>query len=201
MFAQCGFGGQRPVPGRQRPQRSLGTASSADEHSSKRIGGGGGGNGGGGGSSGGSGGGGSRHGGGKNGGKTLAPSGAAETKLAAPSWPREFYVRVQPNCSHPGVDETPEGADNDGDGDGDTAADESAGRGVAERAGKGLRAATAARRSSPTRVHVRLQSPPVDGKANKELVEALADHFKVPKAAVVIVRGHTAKDKTVRIAP
>lgn len=36
---------------------------------------------------------------------------------------------------------------------------------------------------------VRLQSPPIDGKANKELIEILADHFHVPKGLVTITQG------------
>ena len=46
---------------------------------------------------------------------------------------------------------------------------------------------------------VRLASPPVDGKANKELCEVLARHFRVPKSSVAVIKGHTSKNKTVKI--
>ena len=44
-------------------------------------------------------------------------------------------------------------------------------------------------------VKVRIRSAPVDGKANKELVEILADAFGVPKNAVVFKGGETSKTK------
>ena len=44
-------------------------------------------------------------------------------------------------------------------------------------------------------VRVRIRSAPVDGKANKELVETLADAFGLPKSAVVFRSGETAKSK------
>ena len=42
---------------------------------------------------------------------------------------------------------------------------------------------------------VRIRSAPVDGKANKELVETLADAFGLPKSAVVFKGGETSKTK------
>lgn len=50
------------------------------------------------------------------------------------------------------------------------------------------------------RIKVQLAAPPVDGAANAELVELLADLIGVPARAVAIVRGATGKRKTVRIA-
>ena len=47
---------------------------------------------------------------------------------------------------------------------------------------------------------VRLAAPPVDGKANAELVRFLAEAFGVPRRQVAIVRGETSRQKTVRIA-
>ena len=44
-------------------------------------------------------------------------------------------------------------------------------------------------------VKVRIRSAPVDGKANKELVETLAEAFDLPKAAVVFKGGETSKTK------
>ena len=48
-------------------------------------------------------------------------------------------------------------------------------------------------------VVVRLSSPPVDGKANAELVELIARLFSRPKSAVSVERGHRSRDKLVRI--
>jgi uncharacterized protein (TIGR00251 family) len=42
---------------------------------------------------------------------------------------------------------------------------------------------------------VRLRSAPVDGKANKELIEVLADAFEIPKSRVVFKSGETGKTK------
>jgi uncharacterized protein (TIGR00251 family) len=44
-----------------------------------------------------------------------------------------------------------------------------------------------------------LKSPPVDGKANAELVALIARHFKVPKAAVTIKSGASARTKLVAV--
>jgi uncharacterized protein len=49
------------------------------------------------------------------------------------------------------------------------------------------------------RVRVRLQAPPVDGRANAALIEFLAETFDVPRAAVTIERGFAGRDKSVRI--
>lgn len=42
---------------------------------------------------------------------------------------------------------------------------------------------------------VRIKCAPVDGKANRELVETLADAFGLPKSAVVFKSGETSKTK------
>ena len=44
-------------------------------------------------------------------------------------------------------------------------------------------------------VKVRIKCAPVDGKANKELIETLADAFGLPKSAVVFKSGETSKTK------
>ena len=44
-------------------------------------------------------------------------------------------------------------------------------------------------------VKVLIRCAPVDGKANKELVETLADAFGLPKSAVVFKSGETSKTK------
>jgi uncharacterized protein (TIGR00251 family) len=45
-----------------------------------------------------------------------------------------------------------------------------------------------------------LKSPPVDGKANRELVELIARHFGRPKSAVSIKSGASGRMKLVTIA-
>jgi len=45
----------------------------------------------------------------------------------------------------------------------------------------------------------RLKSPPVDGRANAELIVLVAEHFGVPKSAVSIKSGASGRMKFVRI--
>ena len=45
----------------------------------------------------------------------------------------------------------------------------------------------------------RVKSPPVDGKANAELIEVVAEHFSVPKGSVLIKSGAGARLKLVQI--
>ena len=49
------------------------------------------------------------------------------------------------------------------------------------------------------RLVVAINSPPDKGKANDELVEYLAREMRVPKSALLIVRGETSRRKTIRI--
>lgn len=44
---------------------------------------------------------------------------------------------------------------------------------------------------------VRLRSAPVDGKANRELVETVADAFDLPKSRVKFKSGETSKSKRI----
>lgn len=46
---------------------------------------------------------------------------------------------------------------------------------------------------------IRLAAPPVDGKANAALLLFLSKVFKVPKEAVVLLRGHSSRQKQVQI--
>ena len=46
-------------------------------------------------------------------------------------------------------------------------------------------------------VKVRVRCAPVDGKANKELVETLADAFGLPKSRVMFKSGETSKQKRI----
>lgn len=45
----------------------------------------------------------------------------------------------------------------------------------------------------------KLKAPPVDGKANEELVALIAQHFKCRKAAVTIKSGAAGRTKLVRV--
>jgi uncharacterized protein (TIGR00251 family) len=45
-----------------------------------------------------------------------------------------------------------------------------------------------------------LKSPPVDGKANKELIALVAKHFKCPKSEVSIKSGASTRLKLVQIS-
>lgn len=49
------------------------------------------------------------------------------------------------------------------------------------------------------RLKIRLQAPPVDGKANDALLAFLASEFAVGKSAVNLLRGHSSRQKTVSI--
>lgn len=46
---------------------------------------------------------------------------------------------------------------------------------------------------------VYVNAPPVDGKANKAIIEVLAEYFKVRKSNVKIIRGEKSKQKIIEI--
>ncbi len=46
---------------------------------------------------------------------------------------------------------------------------------------------------------VKLTAPPVDGAANEQLIEIIAEEFGVKKSAVRIIRGQSSKTKVVEI--
>ncbi len=46
---------------------------------------------------------------------------------------------------------------------------------------------------------VKLASPPVEGKANKELIEVLAKKFGIRKKDVEIIKGEKSKNKIVKL--
>ncbi|MCL1920191.1 MAG: DUF167 domain-containing protein [Kiritimatiellaeota bacterium] len=48
-------------------------------------------------------------------------------------------------------------------------------------------------------VRVRIQAPPVDGKANAELVHFFARQFDLPKRAVEILSGDTGRLKRIKL--
>lgn len=46
-------------------------------------------------------------------------------------------------------------------------------------------------------IKIKITAQPIDGKANKALIEFLSKTFKIPKTAINIVKGETSKEKTV----
>ena len=48
-------------------------------------------------------------------------------------------------------------------------------------------------------VVIRVTAPPVDGKANEALCRLIAKAAGVPPSQVNVVRGHSARDKVVRV--
>ena len=46
---------------------------------------------------------------------------------------------------------------------------------------------------------LKITTPPVDGKANKAVVEFLSKYYKRPKSAIKIIRGLTSKNKIIEI--
>jgi hypothetical protein len=49
-------------------------------------------------------------------------------------------------------------------------------------------------------IKVKLTSPPVDGKANKELIELLSKELKIPRKNIEIISGQSSKNKVVKIS-
>ena len=49
------------------------------------------------------------------------------------------------------------------------------------------------------RLKVYLTATPVEGKANRALIEFLSEHFKVKKKQIRIVRGEKSREKVVEI--
>ncbi|MFR1672772.1 MAG: DUF167 domain-containing protein [Candidatus Gastranaerophilaceae bacterium] len=46
---------------------------------------------------------------------------------------------------------------------------------------------------------VKITAQPIDGKANKALIEYLSKQFRIPKTSIEIIKGETSKDKTLLI--
>lgn len=46
---------------------------------------------------------------------------------------------------------------------------------------------------------VRLHSPPVDGKANQELIALLSKRFGIPKSQIIIKSGLSSKNKLIEL--
>ena len=49
-------------------------------------------------------------------------------------------------------------------------------------------------------IKIRIKSAPVDGKANKELIEVLADEFDLTKSQVIFKSGETSKTKRILLS-
>jgi len=48
---------------------------------------------------------------------------------------------------------------------------------------------------------VKITAQPIEGKANKALIEYLSKQLKIPKSSIEILKGETSKEKTVLIKP
>lgn len=48
-------------------------------------------------------------------------------------------------------------------------------------------------------IKIKLCAPPVDGKANEELIAFLSEIFAVPKRQITLLKGETHRHKTVEI--
>ena len=48
-------------------------------------------------------------------------------------------------------------------------------------------------------IKIKITAQPIDGKANKGLVEFISKKYKIPKSSIEIVRGETSKEKTILI--
>ena len=59
---------------------------------------------------------------------------------------------------------------------------------------------TEIKKINDTNLIVAVKEPPIDGKANKAVVKALAKYFNKSSSAVSIVSGHTSKQKIIEIA-
>ncbi|MBN1176995.1 MAG: YggU family protein [Dehalococcoidales bacterium] len=49
-------------------------------------------------------------------------------------------------------------------------------------------------------LHVKINAPPVKGKANRELIDFLSRALGVKKSAIAIVKGQTSRNKTITVA-
>ncbi len=58
---------------------------------------------------------------------------------------------------------------------------------------------TQVEQAGPNRFLVQVKAPPQENKANRELIEALAKHFGLPKSRISILSGLKSKQKIVNI--
>lgn len=52
---------------------------------------------------------------------------------------------------------------------------------------------------SNNEIKLKIKSPPVDGKANKEIIEFFSDLFSISKSNVIIEKGTISRHKTIRL--
>ena len=50
-----------------------------------------------------------------------------------------------------------------------------------------------------TGIKIKLTAQPIEGKANKALIEFLSKQLKIPKTSIEIIKGETSKEKTLLI--
>ena len=55
------------------------------------------------------------------------------------------------------------------------------------------------RRLSGTEYEVRVNAPPVEGKANSRAIDLLSQFFDVPKTKVILIKGAKSRKKTFEI--
>lgn len=48
-------------------------------------------------------------------------------------------------------------------------------------------------------IHVYVNDPPLEGKANKAVIESLANFLKVKKSGIILIRGKKSKNKVFEI--
>jgi len=48
-------------------------------------------------------------------------------------------------------------------------------------------------------IKIKLKAPPIDGKANEELIKFLSSEWKIPKTKIKIIRGLTSKNKIIKV--
>jgi len=53
---------------------------------------------------------------------------------------------------------------------------------------------------SHDQLRVYTTATPEKGKANKKVIELIAEHLNVPKSSIVIVRGYTTNTKLIRVS-
>lgn len=56
------------------------------------------------------------------------------------------------------------------------------------------------RQTDSTHLEVSVVKPPLDGKANDAVIEALATYFQIPKNRIIIISGQKSKMKVVAIS-
>ncbi|MDQ7815363.1 MAG: DUF167 domain-containing protein [Patescibacteria group bacterium] len=50
-----------------------------------------------------------------------------------------------------------------------------------------------------TTYKIRVAAPPVDGKANSELIEFLSDVLDIPKSSIDVIKGQSGKQKIIEV--